>query len=147
LIEPILIVFLGVVVGGMVICMFLPIFKMSEIVSGRNSRAPEFTNRRFVHKSAVLLCGRDRNQLRLRTTLSRCAQSGFVREIQVVVQAATLGAQQRAAHDQFRHRGDVAQFEQVGRDGEVPVVLVDFLLQSSPAGLGRAAIVCSSARC
>jgi type IV pilus assembly protein PilC len=33
LIEPILIVFLGVVVGGMVICMFLPIFKMSEIVS------------------------------------------------------------------------------------------------------------------
>jgi type IV pilus assembly protein PilC len=34
LIEPLLIVFLGVVVGGMVICMFLPIFKMSEIVSG-----------------------------------------------------------------------------------------------------------------
>jgi type IV pilus assembly protein PilC len=33
LIEPILIVFLGVVIGGMVICMFLPIFKMSEIVS------------------------------------------------------------------------------------------------------------------
>ena len=35
LIEPILIVFLGVVVGGIVICMFLPIFKMPEIVSGR----------------------------------------------------------------------------------------------------------------
>lgn len=35
LIEPILIVFLGVVVGGMVICMFLPIFKMSEIVNPR----------------------------------------------------------------------------------------------------------------
>jgi type IV pilus assembly protein PilC len=33
LIEPILIVFLGVVIGGMVICMFLPIFKMSEIVN------------------------------------------------------------------------------------------------------------------
>ena len=33
LIEPILIVFLGVVVGGMVICMFLPIFKLPEIVS------------------------------------------------------------------------------------------------------------------
>jgi len=32
LIEPILIVFLGVVVGGMVICMFLPIFKMAEVV-------------------------------------------------------------------------------------------------------------------
>src|SRR3954447_16192588 len=34
LIEPILIVFLGVVIGGMVICMFLPIFKLSEVVSG-----------------------------------------------------------------------------------------------------------------
>jgi type IV pilus assembly protein PilC len=33
LIEPILIVFLGVVVGGMVIAMFLPIFKLSEVVS------------------------------------------------------------------------------------------------------------------
>ena len=30
LIEPLLIVFLGVVVGGMVICMFLPIFKLSD---------------------------------------------------------------------------------------------------------------------
>jgi type IV pilus assembly protein PilC len=36
LIEPILIVFLGVVVGGMVICMFLPIFKMPEIVNGKH---------------------------------------------------------------------------------------------------------------
>jgi type IV pilus assembly protein PilC len=35
LIEPILIVFLGVVVGGMVICMFLPIFKLSEIINKR----------------------------------------------------------------------------------------------------------------
>lgn len=34
LIEPLLIVFLGVVIGGMVICMFLPIFKMSEIING-----------------------------------------------------------------------------------------------------------------
>jgi type IV pilus assembly protein PilC len=33
LIEPILIVFLGVVIGGMVVCMFLPIFKMPEIVN------------------------------------------------------------------------------------------------------------------
>jgi type IV pilus assembly protein PilC len=33
LIEPILIVFLGIVVGGMVICMFLPIFKLPEIVN------------------------------------------------------------------------------------------------------------------
>jgi len=35
LVEPILIVFLGVVIGGMVICMFLPIFKMADIVSGK----------------------------------------------------------------------------------------------------------------
>jgi type IV pilus assembly protein PilC len=35
LIEPLLIVFLGVVVGGIVICMFLPIFKMGDLVSPR----------------------------------------------------------------------------------------------------------------
>jgi len=35
LIEPILIVVLGIIIGGMVICMFLPIFKMSEIVNKR----------------------------------------------------------------------------------------------------------------
>jgi type II secretory pathway component PulF len=29
-----LIVFLGVVIGGMVICMFLPIFNLANIVSG-----------------------------------------------------------------------------------------------------------------
>jgi type IV pilus assembly protein PilC len=34
LIEPMLIVFLGVVVGGMVICMYLPIFNLGNIVSG-----------------------------------------------------------------------------------------------------------------
>jgi type IV pilus assembly protein PilC len=33
LIEPLLIVVLGVVVGGIVICLFMPIFKMHEIVS------------------------------------------------------------------------------------------------------------------
>jgi type IV pilus assembly protein PilC len=33
LIEPVLIVFLGVVVGGIVICMFLPIFKLSGLVA------------------------------------------------------------------------------------------------------------------
>jgi type IV pilus assembly protein PilC len=33
LIEPLLIVFLGVTVGGIAICMFLPIFKMSELIS------------------------------------------------------------------------------------------------------------------
>jgi type IV pilus assembly protein PilC len=35
LIEPLLIVFLGVVVGGIVVCMFLPIFKMSQIINAR----------------------------------------------------------------------------------------------------------------
>ena len=35
LIEPLLIVFLGVVVGGMVICMFLPIFKLSTIINNK----------------------------------------------------------------------------------------------------------------
>jgi type IV pilus assembly protein PilC len=34
LIEPLLIVFLGVVIGGMVICMFLPIFSLANVVSG-----------------------------------------------------------------------------------------------------------------
>jgi type IV pilus assembly protein PilC len=34
LLEPMLIVFLGVIVGGIVIAMFLPIFKLSDIVSG-----------------------------------------------------------------------------------------------------------------
>ncbi len=33
MIEPILIAFLGIVVGGIVICMFLPIFRLSTIVS------------------------------------------------------------------------------------------------------------------
>jgi len=36
MIEPLLIVFLGVVVGGIVICMFLPIFKLSDLVSGKH---------------------------------------------------------------------------------------------------------------
>jgi type IV pilus assembly protein PilC len=36
LIEPILIVFLGVVVGGIVICMFLPIFKLSTLVNSNH---------------------------------------------------------------------------------------------------------------
>jgi type IV pilus assembly protein PilC len=35
LIEPLLMVFLGVVIGGIVVCMFLPIFKMSEAISFR----------------------------------------------------------------------------------------------------------------
>ena len=34
LIEPLIIAFLGIVIGTVVICMFLPIFKLSSIVSG-----------------------------------------------------------------------------------------------------------------
>ncbi len=37
LIEPMLIVFLGVIVGGIVIAMFLPIFKLNEVVSQSQS--------------------------------------------------------------------------------------------------------------
>ncbi|MGQ9662038.1 MAG: type II secretion system F family protein [Kiritimatiellia bacterium] len=33
LLEPMLMVFLGIIVGGIVVCMFLPIFKMSEVVT------------------------------------------------------------------------------------------------------------------
>lgn len=33
LLEPLLMIFLGVIIGGIVVCMFLPIFKMGEIVS------------------------------------------------------------------------------------------------------------------
>jgi type IV pilus assembly protein PilC len=34
LLEPIMMVFLGGVVGGMLICMYLPIFKMASVVGG-----------------------------------------------------------------------------------------------------------------
>jgi type IV pilus assembly protein PilC len=33
LIEPLIIAFLGVVIGSIVICMFLPIFKLSAVVA------------------------------------------------------------------------------------------------------------------
>jgi type IV pilus assembly protein PilC len=34
LIEPLLMIFLGIIIGSIVISMFLPIFKMGEIVGG-----------------------------------------------------------------------------------------------------------------
>ncbi|HEY5041034.1 MAG TPA: type II secretion system F family protein [Verrucomicrobiae bacterium] len=37
LIEPLLIVFLGVVIGSMVVCMFLPIFNLANVVSGNGN--------------------------------------------------------------------------------------------------------------
>ena len=33
LLEPLLMVFLGIIIGGIVICMFLPIFKLGTVVS------------------------------------------------------------------------------------------------------------------
>jgi len=33
LIEPLIIAFLGVVIGGIVIAMFLPVFKLTEIIA------------------------------------------------------------------------------------------------------------------
>src|SRR5262249_17965516 len=36
LIEPLLIVFLGIPGGGFAVCLFLPIFKMSEIINPQN---------------------------------------------------------------------------------------------------------------
>jgi type IV pilus assembly protein PilC len=33
LIEPLIIAFLGIVIGGIVICMFLPIFQISTIIN------------------------------------------------------------------------------------------------------------------
>ena len=35
LIEPLLIVVLGIIVGGIVIALFMPIFKLSDVVSGQ----------------------------------------------------------------------------------------------------------------
>ncbi len=35
LLEPMLIVILGIIIGGIVIALFLPIFKMSDVVSGQ----------------------------------------------------------------------------------------------------------------
>jgi type IV pilus assembly protein PilC len=34
LIEPMIIVVLGVIIGGMVVCMYLPIFNLANIVNG-----------------------------------------------------------------------------------------------------------------
>ena len=39
LLEPLIIAFLGIVIGGIVICMFLPIFKLSTVVGGTGGKA------------------------------------------------------------------------------------------------------------
>ena len=38
--EPVMIVVLGVIVGGMVVAMYLPIFKLVTVVAGRSSGGP-----------------------------------------------------------------------------------------------------------
>ena len=63
------------------------------------------------------------------------------------MQPAAFRAHLRATHNQFRHRGDVAQLQQVARHDEIPVVFVDFLLQVGDALLARAPAACSCARC
>ena len=47
-----------------------------------------------------------------------------MREIQIVMQPPAFGLL-RAADDQFRHRGDVAQLQQVARHDEIPIILLD----------------------
>jgi type IV pilus assembly protein PilC len=37
LLEPLLIVFLGLLIGSMVVCMYLPIFNLGNIVSGNGN--------------------------------------------------------------------------------------------------------------
>ena len=54
--------------------------------------------------------------------------------IEVVVEAAAFGALQGRCDNQFRDGGDVAQFEQVAGHDEIPVILLDFLLQIGDAG-------------
>src|SRR5262249_17850513 len=52
-----------------------------------------------------------------------------VRVVDVVVQAAALPALLGALDHELRHRRQVAQLDEVGRQPEVPVVLGDLLLQ------------------
>ena len=52
------------------------------------------------------------------------------------MQPAAFGPLQGRADDQFRHGGNIAQFEQVCGDDEIPVILVNFLLQIGDAFLG-----------
>ncbi len=47
----------------------------------------------------------------------------------IVIQPAAFGPLQRAVHDQFRDRRDVAQLQQIRRHDEIPVILADLLLQ------------------
>ncbi len=60
----------------------------------------------------------------------------FFRVVDIVVQAAALLALERTADDQFGDRGDVAQFDQVGGDQEIPVIIGDLFLDHLHAAQG-----------
>src|SRR5205085_10937052 len=55
---------------------------------------------------------------------------------QIVMQAAALGPLQSAVDDEFGSGGDVAQFQQIARDDEVPVILLNLFLQMGDAASG-----------
>ena len=47
------------------------------------------------------------------------------------MQSAAFMARQRALHDQIGGLHQIAQFEQIGRDMEIAVILADFLVQQT----------------
>ena len=49
---------------------------------------------------------------------------------------AALGPLKRAIHDEFGHRRDVAQFEQIAVYRKVPIEFIDFRLEPGKARLG-----------
>ena len=56
-----------------------------------------------------------------------------IRMVEIVIESARFLARHRAAHHQFRHGDQVAQFDQVGIDQVIPIVAVDLLLQHQDA--------------
>ena len=53
--------------------------------------------------------------------------------VQIVMEAAAFGTPHGAGHDQLRREGQVAELHQVGGNDEVPIVLLDFLLEEADA--------------
>src|SRR5262249_34018206 len=73
-----------------------------------------------------------------RPTQDRVAAKGLVHR-QVIdgeMQPAALAPAHRAVDDQRRHRGDVAELDEVGGDQEVPIILADLLLEELEAAFG-----------
>ena len=59
-----------------------------------------------------------------------------MRIIRIVMQTAAFVAEHRRINNQFGYRGDVAQFDQITCNVEVPVVFFDFLLNVPDTGFG-----------